>query len=79
MGIIKGKLDRNLANCIASLMEDMEPKPWEKTGKVGPKDTKLKAAAKAMYAARTGGTAKPSVPADLEVPAYEEPADDVPF
>jgi hypothetical protein len=56
-----------------------EPKPWEKTGKVGPKDTKLKAAAKAMYAARTGGTAKPSVPADLEVPAYEEPADDVPF
>lgn len=57
-----------------------EPKPWEKTGKVGPKDMKLKAAANAIYAARTGSAvAKPQPPASLEVPAYEEPTDEIPF
>lgn len=56
-----------------------EPKPWEKTGKVGPKDMKLKAAAKQIHAARIGGAAKATPPDNLEVPAYEEPQDDVPF
>lgn len=57
-----------------------EPRPWEKTGKVSPKDAALKSAAQAQWAALKGGAAaKPEAPADLEVPAYEEPADDVPF
>lgn len=57
-----------------------EPRPWEKTGKVSPKDAALKSAAQAQWSALKGGsTAKPEAPADLEVPAYEEPADDVPF
>lgn len=57
-----------------------EPRPWEKTGKVSPKDAALKSAAQAHWSALKGGsTTKPDAPADLEVPAYEEPADDVPF
>lgn len=33
-----------------------EPKPWEKTGKVGAKDLALKASAKALWAIKQGGT-----------------------
>ena len=44
-----------------------EPKPWEKTGKVGAKDLLLKKSAQALHALKSGGT-----------PA-EEPADEIPF
>lgn len=33
-----------------------EPKPWEKTGKVGPKDLSLKASAQALWASKQGGS-----------------------
>ena len=44
-----------------------EPKPWEKTGKVGPKDLKLKATAVALYFKAT------------PEPSDEPLGDDVPF
>jgi hypothetical protein len=56
-----------------------EPRPWEKTGKVSPKDAALKDAAVALWNKTKGGAAKPAAPADIEVPAYEEPIDDIPF
>lgn len=49
-----------------------EPKPWEKTGKVGPKDLALKAAAVKLWNERKSG----SVP-DVEIPEFNE--EDVPF
>jgi len=56
-----------------------EPRPWEKTGKVSPKDAALKDAAVSLWNKTKGGAAKPQPPADIEVPAFEEPSDDVPF
>ena len=56
-----------------------EPRPWEKTGKVSPKDAALKDAAVALWNKTKGGAAKSAAPADIEVPAYEEPIDDIPF
>lgn len=56
-----------------------EPRPWEKTGKVSPKDAVLKDAAVSLWNMTKGGATKPQPPADLEVPAFEEPSDDVPF
>jgi hypothetical protein len=56
-----------------------EPRPWEKTGKVSPKDAALKDAAVALWNKTKGGSAKSAAPADIEVPAYEEPIDDIPF
>jgi len=45
-----------------------EPKPWEKTGKVGPKDLSLKKSAQALWALKQdGGNSE------------EEPQDEVPF
>jgi hypothetical protein len=43
-----------------------EPKPWEKTGKVGPKDLALKASAQALWAVKNAN-AEPEVTQD-EVP-----------
>ena len=56
-----------------------EPRPWEKTGKVSPKDAALKDAAVSLWNKTKGGATKPQTPADIEVPAFEEPSDDVPF
>jgi uncharacterized protein (DUF3820 family) len=44
-----------------------EPKPWEKTGKVGAKDLLLKKSAQALYALKSNATPE------------EEPQDEVPF
>jgi uncharacterized protein (DUF3820 family) len=44
-----------------------EPKPWEKTGKVGAKDLSLKKSAQALWAMKQGGNNE------------EETADEVPF
>lgn len=43
-----------------------EPKPWEKTGKVGPKDLSLKASAQALWASKQGGS--PEAETQDEVP-----------
>ena len=55
-----------------------EPRPWEKTGKVSPKDSALKKKAKELWAALKGADQQ-DAPAEIEIPAYEEPQDDVPF
>jgi hypothetical protein len=44
-----------------------EPKPWEKTGKVGPKDLSLKKSAQALWAIKERGEEE------------SEPQDEVPF
>jgi hypothetical protein len=58
MGIIKGKLDRNLANCIASLMEDMETSLYMLHIESDPEGSKKCAdAAASMFVFRLRGTA----------------------
>jgi len=44
-----------------------EPKPWEKTGKVGPKDLALKSSAQALWAIKNNEQGEPEVTQD-EVP-----------
>ena len=46
-----------------------EPKPWEKTGKVGAKDLLLKKSAQALFAMKNSGSSE----------LQEEPQDEVPF
>jgi hypothetical protein len=45
-----------------------EPKPWEKTGKVGIKDLSLKSSAQALWAIKNGGAEDESEPTEDAIP-----------